>query len=630
MPDVNEIRVFIASPNDLGPERQRFKETVDDLNKGFADGAGVSFVPMGWEDTLAAFGTRTQSVINQDIDACDVFILVLNRRWGQEAPDSNYSSYTEEEFHRAMQRFESTGNPTIFVFFKRVDQESEADPGEQLKKVMAFRQTLEDTRKVLYRYFDDMDTFAAEIDCHLRAYAKDELPEIDAEADTGVTLLPLDALDELKQARKEAQEAVADAEKSQQSELNIRAQAEELALSLAEDAAEAALDGKLEKARQRFAQALNGTSNVHILYHAYSFYRRTGDLSQSHHILERWVAATQPGSANRAAAYGNLGLLHKTRGDLDEAERMYKQALEINEALGRKEGMASNYGNLGNLYRTRGELDAAEKMYKQSLEIEEALGRKEGMASDYCNLGLLYKTRGELDDAERMYKKAMEINEALGRAEGMALDYGNLGNLYRTRGELKAAERMFEQALEINEALGRKEGMANQYGNLGNLYQSRGELDDAERMYKQSLEIDEALGRKEGLADNYGDLGTLYETRGELDEAERMYKQSLDIEKLLGRKEGMASNYGNLGNLYRTRGDLADAERMYKKALEINEALGSKEGLGISCLNLGDLYLLQLSKDKARMHLTRALSLFEQLKSPHKQETEGLLAKLED
>src|SRR5688572_2084855 len=90
------IKVFIASPGDLAIERRAFKEVIDQLNDGFADGAGVKFVGLGWEDTLASTGRRSQGVINQDIDRCDVFILTMHRRWGQEAPDAKpYSSYTE-------------------------------------------------------------------------------------------------------------------------------------------------------------------------------------------------------------------------------------------------------------------------------------------------------------------------------------------------------------------------------------------------------------------------------------------------------------------------------------------------------------------------------------------------------
>ena len=58
------IHVFIASPGDLAVERRAFKEVIDELNDGFGDGAGVKFVVLGWQDTLATTGRRSQAVIN--------------------------------------------------------------------------------------------------------------------------------------------------------------------------------------------------------------------------------------------------------------------------------------------------------------------------------------------------------------------------------------------------------------------------------------------------------------------------------------------------------------------------------------------------------------------------------------
>jgi len=193
---------------------------------------------------------------------------------------------------------------------------------------------------------------------------------------------------------------------------------------------------------------------------------------------------------------GHLGILYKTRGDLDKAEAMYEKSLAINEALGRKEGMANQYGHLGILYKTRGDLDKAEAMYQKALAIEEALGCKEGMATQYGHLGNLYLTRGDLDKAEAMYQKALAIEEALGRKEGMASDYGNLGNLYLTRGDLDKAEAMYQKALAIDEALGRKEGMASDYRNLGILYMTRGDLDKAAAMWTKSLALFQQLGNR--------------------------------------------------------------------------------------------------------------------------------------
>ena len=113
-------------------------------------------------------------------------------------------------------------------------------------------------------------------------------------------------------------------------------------------------------------------------------------------------------------------------------------------------------GNLGLVYQTRGDLNKAEQMLKKSLEIEEKLGRLEGMASDYGNLGLIYLTRGDLDKAEQMHTKALTINEKLGRLEGMASQYGNLGLIYRKRGDFDKAREYWEKALELFNKIGMK------------------------------------------------------------------------------------------------------------------------------------------------------------------------------
>lgn len=73
---------------------------------------------------------------------------------------------------------------------------------------------------------------------------------------------------------------------------------------------------------------------------------------------------------------------------------MYEKALEIYEALGLKENLASIYGNLGLVFKTRGDLVQAETMFKKALAIAEPLGFKEVMPNMYGNLGLVYKTRG--------------------------------------------------------------------------------------------------------------------------------------------------------------------------------------------------------------------------------------------
>ncbi len=591
------IRVFIASPGGLEIARRAFKDKIDELNKGFGDGRGVEFVPLGWEDTLSPAGQRVQSEINKDVESCDLFLLVLDKVWGRRNKDAVWhpvaclpglaklrASNTMEEFSLAMSRWEKLQRPAVHVALKKLPVDANRDPGPELKCVLKFRRILAESGKVLYKEWENTDQFSSIVDAVLRAHARpddndpgdtiDHAPEPpDFGPEFRQRLTELEA--ELMLARKEslrAQKEVAELRsrlpaqtskkrKGKESRAATQAKfsaaraqsarAEALALGLAESAARAALEGKIEQARQDFAAAIEGTTNLRVLFLGYQFFFRIGELDEAERLMRCWLAISGPDAqtAATAAAYGNLGLIHKTRGELDEAERMHRKSLGIEEKLGRLEGMASDYGNLGLIHRQRGDLDEAERMLRKSLAIHEKLSHLGGLANDYGNLGLIRWSRGELDEAERMHRKALEIDEKIGRLKGMATEYGNLGLIHRERGELEEAERMHREALEIHEKLGRLEGMANNYAAIGLVHVGRGEPDEAERMHRAALQIEEKLGRLEGMARQYANLGGVSNNRGDGREARGFWTKSRDLYARIGMPHMVAEVQGLLDGM---------------------------------------------------------------------------------
>ena len=101
--------------------------------------------------------------------------------------------------------------------------------------------------------------------------------------------------------------------------------------------------------------------------------------------------------------WNRLGLLCARVGNLDEAITTFERLLELGNNVGDKRVIAMAYGNLGNVYETRGELAKAEEYHRKSLALNEELGRKQGMANQYGNLGNVYFTRGKLKKAEEHY-----------------------------------------------------------------------------------------------------------------------------------------------------------------------------------------------------------------------------------
>ena len=154
MSDVRTIRVFIDLPGDLAVERAAFKQSLEELNAGFGDALDIQFEPLGREDTLASTGRRSQEVINREIDRCDV------------------------------------------------------------QKVLDFRKSLEESRQVLSHGFANEAEFNAEVDHHLRAFAKGKLPKADAPSDK--VLLPLAVLAEAQKVKAEKEQALARAGREHQ------------------------------------------------------------------------------------------------------------------------------------------------------------------------------------------------------------------------------------------------------------------------------------------------------------------------------------------------------------------------------------------------------------------------------
>jgi len=148
------VKVFLASPGDLQDERRAAKHVADVFNKQWADNLGAHIELVGWEDTVSRFG-RPQELINRDLDQCELFIGVMWKKWGTPPiKDGKYTSGFEEEFKRSIESRRKTGRPELSLLFKTIDPELIKDPGEDLKKVLTFKEGIIAERLVLFQEFN--------------------------------------------------------------------------------------------------------------------------------------------------------------------------------------------------------------------------------------------------------------------------------------------------------------------------------------------------------------------------------------------------------------------------------------------------------------------------------------------
>jgi len=342
-----------------------------------------------------------------------------------------------------------------------------------------------------------------------------------------------------------------------------------------EIAAIAYLTGDIAQAEQSLQTILRFFPNhVDATNRLGHIYRLRGDLVAADVQYRRLLELAPEHQEVRAVALGNLGIIARTRSDLDEAERLMNGALDIYKAMGSLEGQAMTLSNLGGSAYSRGDLDESERRYNASLEIDYEQGHREGQAYNLGSLGAVALTRGDLDEAERLMNEALDIYRSLGRVGGQAAQLADLGLLARTRGNLDEAELLINEALDIYRTLGSLEGLAHSLGHLGALAFTRGDVDKAEQLHNESLKIERRLGSLEGQAIDLGYLGVIALYRGDLDEAARLFHESLEIEQKLGRLGGQTASLTNLGTVAKERGDLRKAREHWTAARDLYRKIG--------------------------------------------------------
>jgi tetratricopeptide (TPR) repeat protein len=192
------------------------------------------------------------------------------------------------------------------------------------------------------------------------------------------------------------------------------------ARALAERSAIAAGQGRIDEARQGFAEAFEqGTADVRVLFLCYQFHFRIGEYDDAERLVRLRLDALDrdSDSPHTARAYANLGLVLQYRGDLDAAHVAMSRALEIDTRIGHEYGIARDLGNLSLIPEARGEYDRAEELLKQSLAIAERIGAEDIAATKLANLGDIAKARGRADKARQHWTRALAIFERIGPAK---------------------------------------------------------------------------------------------------------------------------------------------------------------------------------------------------------------------
>ena len=102
------------------------------------------------------------------------------------------------------------------------------------------------------------------------------------------------------------------------------------------------------------------------------------------------------------------------RGDLDAAEALTEEALEISYKLGDERGIVPSLENLGIVALREGSLDRAAELLRESLEHSRRIESRFGIFNALVALAALAATEGRLERAGQLLGAADAVREEAG------------------------------------------------------------------------------------------------------------------------------------------------------------------------------------------------------------------------
>jgi len=150
-----------------------------------------------------------------------------------------------------------------------------------------------------------------------------------------------------------------------------------------------------------------------------------------------------------ARCTSGLALTKRYRGELDEALRLYREALAVERRLARVVGVVRALSDVGKVWVDLGRPVEAEALFREGLDLVERHDLSYERTFMWEGLTQCSYLRGDLDQAQRRAEFAVRCCEAVGDEVGLAIQYGELARILVARGEPQPARTQLRRALTI-------------------------------------------------------------------------------------------------------------------------------------------------------------------------------------
>ncbi|GAB4581020.1 MAG: adenylate/guanylate cyclase domain-containing protein [Anaerolineales bacterium] len=271
---------------------------------------------------------------------------------------------------------------------------------------------------------------------------------------------------------------------------------------------------------------------------------------------------------------------------------------------------------LGDIFLLIGAWNEAEQLFREALETAEQLANPSDIARTKRAYGDILSRKGAYEEALSSLEQARTLFENLNDLSGLDYTLRLIGVIYWRQGEYDPALRCFGECHRLSAQLGNPKGEYRAIGNMGLIYKIRGIYDKALEYYQQAQTIASNLGDRQGESIILINKGNIYLDQGNYTNALENYTQSLRYGQESGYRQGVSVAIGNMGNIYWYSGDNEATLACQYLKCQISLEIGDRLELAKSCEMIALAHMNQGRFHLADQFLSRAITLASLLEAP--------------
>jgi dsDNA-binding SOS-regulon protein len=160
MPQVEKLKIFLASPSDVATERNYVVEVVEEVNRTIGAHKNVVLeVVRSEKNVFPGYGKDGQAILNEQIGKMqeyELFVGIMWNRIGTKTPRA--ASGTVEEFGRAVAVLKRRAKPQVWFYFRQspANFTTKAEL-QQKEEVLAFREKFQRAKGLFRDYKSPSD-----------------------------------------------------------------------------------------------------------------------------------------------------------------------------------------------------------------------------------------------------------------------------------------------------------------------------------------------------------------------------------------------------------------------------------------------------------------------------------------